>query len=623
MSLRYKVSFMLLVVFAAYVGLNYGIQRLVIFPSFIALEREHGREDIERCEEAIRREAEHLGIFTYDWSAWDDTYQFVEDRNSNYIKVNLVPEMFNDSKLDLVYFYNNKGEIVWGKACDLKDGRSLELRDFSPGALPATHRLIAHQSTDSCVTGIFMTEQGPMVIASRPIVKSNTEGPIRGAVIMGRFLGQELIDALKEQTRVDFQMWPFQTPLLPQEEKRIAARLSPDAPLFINADDRLLRVYKLYPDIFGSPALLIRADISRHITAQGATAMRFATASVAGAGLLILAALWLLLKRTVVEPLSKFTAYVTSLGSNGRLEAQGPRERKDEIGILSAKFHHMMEQLSEARKELMDQSYRSGMAEMASGVLHNVRNVLNPIIVSVHELRQDLKKAPLEQISQAQRELTQGDPPEERRRDINHFLSLAYGNMTALLKETQSSLDDLSEKTAQIERILADHEKFGHARRPLEKIDLEGIIQSSLSLLPDHLRKVMVLEIDASVRHLEPITSQRTSLLQVFANIFTNAAESLQESKSFPGYVRVSAAIDSVEGTDFVHLRIYDNGKGIDAASLDRIFERGFSTKREPSSGLGLHWCANTVTALKGRLYAESEGKGKGACFHLLLPRYP
>jgi two-component system NtrC family sensor kinase len=70
-----------------------------------------------------------------------------------------------------------------------------------------------------------------------------------------------------------------------------------------------------------------------------------------------------------------------------------------------------------------------------------------------------------------------------------------------------------------------------------------------------------------------------------------------------------------------VHLRVVDNGIGIGPEHLPRIFERGFSTKSRPSSGLGLHWCAVTVTAMGGRLYAESPGVGQGACLHLLLPQ--
>jgi two-component system NtrC family sensor kinase len=74
-----------------------------------------------------------------------------------------------------------------------------------------------------------------------------------------------------------------------------------------------------------------------------------------------------------------------------------------------------------------------------------------------------------------------------------------------------------------------------------------------------------------------------------------------------------------VAGVPMAHLFIEDNGGGIPEEKLPKIFERGFSSKNR-GSGLGLHWSANTITALKGRIYAESKGEGQGAIFHILLP---
>ena len=64
-----------------------------------------------------------------------------------------------------------------------------------------------------------------------------------------------------------------------------------------------------------------------------------------------------------------------------------------------------------------------------------------------------------------------------------------------------------------------------------------------------------------------------------------------------------------------------DNGSGIAAETLSRLFEKGFSTKStDTNSGIGLHWCANVITGLGGTLRAESDGPGTGARFHIVLP---
>ena len=65
------------------------------------------------------------------------------------------------------------------------------------------------------------------------------------------------------------------------------------------------------------------------------------------------------------------------------------------------------------------------------------------------------------------------------------------------------------------------------------------------------------------------------------------------------------------------------NGSGIPKEKIHQIFERGASSKRKGLTGIGLHWCANTLTAMKGRVWAESQGLHCGALFHILIPMAP
>ena len=74
-------------------------------------------------------------------------------------------------------------------------------------------------------------------------------------------------------------------------------------------------------------------------------------------------------------------------------------------------------------------------------------------------------------------------------------------------------------------------------------------------------------------------------------------------------------------GTVQLHLHCKDDGVGITADNLQRVFDKGFSTKcRDTNYGIGLHWCANAIGALGGRIWAASEGPGLGASMHLMLP---
>ena len=133
----------------------------------------------------------------------------------------------------------------------------------------------------------------------------------------------------------------------------------------------------------------------------------------------------------------------------------------------------MVEQLSEARRKLLEQSYHSGMAEMASGILHNIRNSLNPMVVDIDVLRQELRKAPIEKIEMAQTELTEGTPSSQRRKDLNTFLDFANKNLATLIRKVRAKLDDVARRASHIEEILPERDKLSLRQRPVEEVGLD------------------------------------------------------------------------------------------------------------------------------------------------------
>jgi signal transduction histidine kinase len=107
----------------------------------------------------------------------------------------------------------------------------------------------------------------------------------------------------------------------------------------------------------------------------------------------------------------------------------------------------------------------------------------------------------------------------------------------------------------------------------------------------------------------------------VLQNLIINAADAVDESRRDKGVLQITAAIETDDDAQRLHLRCTDNGIGIAPENLPRIFEKGFSTKsRAANYGIGLHWCANAIASLGGRIWASSQGLGHGASLHVVLP---
>ena len=279
MSLKARLIIVLSLVTALYVGLTHGIQRLVIFPSFVLHERDHATSALQRCQDAIRREIYHLDLFCDDWAAWDDTYAFVGDRNPQYAQSNLLHETFTGNGLNLIYVVASDGTVVWGKILDLETEEEVELQQFPASTFPAGHPLLAHDTTDSSISGIIQTDLGPMLFASRPIITSEDEGPIRGSLLMGRRVDQAFVEMIAEQSDVDLQLWSVQDESMPADASGALALMGDDGHPFLREQgEKQLAAYATLPDLYApdTPSLLLRTTIPREITAQGDTVLRFA-----------------------------------------------------------------------------------------------------------------------------------------------------------------------------------------------------------------------------------------------------------------------------------------------------------------------------------------------------------
>lgn len=104
----------------------FGIQRFIILPSFIALEREEAITDVKRSVNALQKDIDTIDGLCWDWAAWDETYAFIETRSAEYIEANLVLEKFADDDLNVLYFTDTSGKVIWGETRD----RQTEITHF-------------------------------------------------------------------------------------------------------------------------------------------------------------------------------------------------------------------------------------------------------------------------------------------------------------------------------------------------------------------------------------------------------------------------------------------------------------------------------------------------------------
>ncbi len=357
MTLKSKMIFILISVFLLYASIEYFIQRLIIFPNFLELEKYSAQQNLQRSIAAINREIFHLDSKCQDWTAWDDTYEFVKSHSKDYITSNLNKGTFTINSFNAIFICDTNGHTVWGKIFDLTTNEEIGHQELFQGSSGEQYPLI-HPSTvkktlsKTNISGILMTGKGPMLISSRPILTSENKGPSRGHAIFGQFLSVSLKKNLVEQTQVNFTISTDKT-LIQSFIRNATNPLDAKYNYLIDREDEhKLHIYTLYNDIRKNPAFLIKTTIPRDIVKNGLSTTRFALLSVFFIGTGVMLIIILVMKKTIISPITRLTDHVLSLSETRNYSMRLKIKRRDEIGTLARGFDRMVEKIEQQTEEL-------------------------------------------------------------------------------------------------------------------------------------------------------------------------------------------------------------------------------------------------------------------------------
>ena len=627
MRLRAKIILTVVIVLSLLGGLSFTFFLHVIMPSFLEVEEKNAVNDMQRVVSAIQSELDHLNSLNHDWAASDVSYDFMVNRSEKYIADNLPLSSFKDNLLNAIYFYDVKGELVWGESHDLETGEFLHLQEFSAESLPRRHPLLnfaydKYPLATVFITGILITERGPLLISSRPIINNENQGPVRGVLIMGRLLNSTVIKYLAEQTGVQFDMLSLGPDSMTQSLRDVLKALSPEQPVYLDKiSNARLMIYTRFADIKGNLGFLIRVHKKREIFRRSQAVMAYTIFSIVLGIFLVMVILSLLMQKIVLGPIASLTRHVLAIRHSGDLSSQLKVQGSDEVGLLTEEFNLMITRLHETKHKLQEQYFQLGMAELASGIMHNVRNTLHILSGEIEKTTKSMEKIPLQKIMMARHDIGIKEVSEEKRADLIKFLDTTNTRLVEFISRTNTNLQEITPLIRETENIFLSFEKWAYSERIDEVVLLESIIHEAYQFLQANYRETISFIIDSGIRDAGRIKANRLILMQIFIHLLTNAAESIGREEEEQGEILVNGTLEDRGPDQAVHIRIRDNGAGMSREILAKIFNRGFTTKKEGNTGLGLHWCANAIASLQGELYAESKGPGKGACFHLVIPK--
>jgi two-component system, NtrC family, sensor kinase len=605
-NIRSKVAALLAGIFVILGVAALLVAKYIVMPSFEQLERADAHTAMLRIDYALERAIDRLAINATDWGNWAETYQYAVDHNPGYVSTNLTTVALRELGVNVLLIIDRRGRIVHACTLDLESAAPLELDLAERATLPADFPWRAALNEGRKAQGLLRTNDGVLMLAAAPVLDGKGHGPPRGMVLLGKLLSASVLADIATQAQTQLIMAPTMTHA-PREQ-------------LIDAET-VARIYRTFDDIYGNPVMTLRADVPRAITDRGYAAVRYAAAYLLGAAVLVLILLLAALNRVILSPLALLTRHAVAIGKDKDLSGRLGLAGSDEIAVLAQEFDRMVERVAESRTQLVDQSYQAGVGELARGVLHNIGNAMTPIGVRLAGLTERLRLAPAEDAAAALAELRAGVADPQRRGDLEEFVRLACDELARTVSTSSEDLAVMSRQASAIQSMLNEQAPSARREQVIEPVRLTELVAQSLEIVPDACRQRLTVDADETLRRLGVLRLARTVLRLVLQNLIINAADAVRDAGKDRGVLRLSAEIVSEADRPQLHLECQDDGVGIPPENLERVFEKGFSTKsRETNQGIGLHWCANALSALGGRIWAASDGPGRGASLHLLVP---
>ena len=591
MSIRKKTLIMIFSVSLFLVFALYGISDTFLLGSFAGLEEHLVLRNVDRALLAFSSDIDQLNSTASDWAPWDETYAFMMDRNQQYVDKNLNVETLANLRLNLILLIDPSGRQVFARALDFRTRKELPVPKDLLNNLFSKGSLICRNESDM-FKGIVVLPEGPLLISSQPILTSNWNGPVRGTLIMGRYLDSELeyleniiqlpltsseVSSIKNGAKNDINN-TINHVNTSSDLDAAESSLSKEKPVLIrplSADS--IAGYALISDVHGDPAVVLRLAMPRDIYQQGQATIYSLSLFILFSGLLFVAMTMLLLDRIVLSRVAQLSSNVRNIGLCGDISMRVQVSGRDELSSLAGMINDMLEKIERSESELRRSERLAAIGEVAMMIGHDLRNPLQAIVATTY-----LVRAKMDDLS---------DEVQKHLRDLGIVEDLGF----------------IDKQSNYMNKIVSDLQDYSRPLSPkIADIHLNPFVTEVLSSIRIPENVEVHTEIDVHLAW----QADPTMMERVLTNLITNAIQAMPRG----GKVLVKGD-SSEEGTA---LCIRDTGDGIPPEILPKIFNPLFTTK---SKGMGLGLVVSKrLTEAQGGSLEISSVIGEGTVAVIQMP---
>lgn len=326
-----------------------------LLDGFLRSETEQMHDELDHVETNLATALDDLSEYATEYSAWDDTWEYLGGEHPEYFSENFTFSSSAYRKLSLAVILDTEGRLVAGTTYDAASQAYGPVPAEFLEILRRHPELRRHAEPESAVKGLLALGGWPVLLASRPIVRNDLKGPIRGTLLIGELLDDRMRRRLGSAIQKPIHVYRVGAPDLPAEVGTALAAIRAGRPFHIERpDSRRMVGYSLLPDVTGAPAFLLRLDLDRSLYRNGLRTLRILLVAFGVATLLAAGGHILLAEHSVLRRIIRLGQSVAEVGA-GAAPTTIASGSPDEIGVLAAQIRdtfvsrqHLMTALEEA-----------------------------------------------------------------------------------------------------------------------------------------------------------------------------------------------------------------------------------------------------------------------------------
>lgn len=351
MTLRQRILvFIFIPVFILLVFI-YFISSSIVMKGFLKVEQSWAEDNVIRLSRAFDNMMSNLALKSSDWAIWDDTYKFISDGNQEYRESNLGDVAFDNLNITHMLYLNNQGEIVHQKAFDHIVKHEIPFSDdlikhFQPGS-----PLIQHPDVNSVHTGVIVLSDSVVIAVARAIITSKHQGPVNGTLVFGQYFDEARVKNLSEMVKLPLKVFRLNDTTLNPEILKDIGETKKNKHYIRMANDHYIWGYVLINDIYGHPALVLRAQIERDIFNQAQLTNRYFISALFGVFFVFFILLIFILRHMFFQKVFKLVQSIQQIGKSGSFNARLEIPGNDEIGLVSRTMNDFLDRLSQTNAE--------------------------------------------------------------------------------------------------------------------------------------------------------------------------------------------------------------------------------------------------------------------------------